>query len=185
MGSFGGTQPPTSVPIPPPKPTSPGLNSDFNNLFGGPDGAGTVAVGTMKDAAAGKGAGAPTDISSLFNAIRNAGVKAKDEGQAAINEQFSQSGMRFSSDLARATVDYQNQYDKDLNAQLEQLLFQSQESAKDRQLTSAVTLEETFGNAALNFAPSAVVAGGAANSTGGNTAIQAGVESAAIAAMFI
>lgn len=161
--------PPSATPIPPPRPVNSALSGQFTKLFGGDKGAGATGVGALTDIASGKSG--MTDINQIFDSAFAARSRELSEGTGNILEQFGASGMRFSPDAMRSLADYRLQADKNLNAQLSDTLLKSQMFNTQARLQAGGTLEETFGNAAMTYAPSAVVSGGA---SGPSSASQVG-----------
>lgn len=173
---FGGQAAPKLQPVPPPAPVMGGLNSLFQSLFGGQGGAGATAIGTLSDTAAGK-AGSPgsaTDVSKLFDSIKAASGRTQAEGAGRVAAQFAATGGGMSTDFMHQLASYNLDYGKNLDQTLADLEFKSTESAKQRQLSAAGILEETFGSAAMTYAPTAQWTGGATSGTGGSAALGAG-----------
>ena len=214
--SFGGTQKPSVLPVPPPAPVMPGLNTQFQSLFSGgvfnpyqqgsPLGPTPINPGSPSGvsflgppSSSGGGAGGPgagtgipelqatalglpgspgsaTDVNGLFEAIKKASASTQQQGFGQIQAAFAGSGASMSSDMMAALSKYNVDYGSQLNQTLADLLFKSTETAKGRQLAASSTLEETFGNAAMAFAPTGEVVGGAGNSNLGGSLTQAGTE---------
>jgi hypothetical protein len=151
----------------------PGLNQQFQNMIGG---AGGTAINTLQATAAGApgSPGSATDVSGLFKAIKAASAQTQKEGFGQIQSSFAAAGGGMSSDLMRSLSDYNVNYGAQLDSTLSNLEFQSTESAKNRQMAASMGLEETFGNAAMAFAPSGQVVGGAQNSNLGGALTSAG-----------
>ena len=167
MPGFGGSKP-TSTPLKPPAPIMPGMNSLFQTLFGGKDGAGAVGVGALTDAAAGKGAGASTVTPEMIAAIR-AGAQANQQaGFGQIQNKFAASGMSMSSDLMASLAKYNVDYGAQTDQTVADLQFRGAESAANRRMGAAGILEETFGNAAMAFAPTEAIGVQGGSNLGGS-----------------
>lgn len=162
MAGFGGSKP-TATPIKPPAPIMPDLNSLFTQLFGGANaggtgiGSGETAIKTLTDAAGGKGAGASTVTPEMIAAIRKGAAADQTAGFGQIQNKFAASGMSMSSDLMSSLSKYNVDYGAQTNKTVADLQFQGAESAANRQMGAAGILEETFGNAAMAFAPTEAI----------------------------
>jgi len=174
MPGFGGSKP-TAVPIKPPAAIMPGMNSLFQTLFGGQGGAGAAGVGALTDAAQGKGAGASTVTPEMIAAIRAGAQSNQQTGFGQIQNKFAASGMSMSTDMMKALSDYNVNYDTQTDETVAKLQFQGAESAANRQMGAAGILEETFGNAAMAFAPTEAI-GTQGGSNLGGAAVGAGSE---------
>lgn len=181
MPGFGGSKP-VSTPIKPPAPIMPGMNSLFQSLFGGKNGAGATGVGALTDAASGKGAGASTVTPDMIAAIRKGSEANQQAGFGQIQNKFAASGMSMSSDLMAALGKYNVDYGAQTDQTVAQLQFQGAESAAQRQMGAAGILEETFGNAAMAFAPTEAIGTQGGSNLGGAAA---GGASSIISAMIM
>lgn len=95
--------------------------------------------------------GMPTDFGPAFEAIVGARDRFTRQGRENIAEMFGASGLRFSSPLMNALVDFESQTAADYGSILAQMSFGAQESARQRQLQSAFGLFEGFAAPALSF----------------------------------
>lgn len=181
MPGFGGSKP-VATNVAPPKPLMPGLNSLFQTLFGGKDGAGATAITSLTDAAAGKGAGASTVTPDMIQAIRDSSANTQKLGFGQIQNKFAASGMAMSSDMMESLANYNVNFGAQTEKTIADLKFQGAESAAQRQLGASSILEETFSNAAMAFAPTQVV-GVQGGSNVGGAALGAG--SSIISAMIM
>ena len=181
MPGFGGSKP-VSTPIKPPAPIMSGMNSLFQSLFGGKNGAGATGVGALTDAASGKGAGASTVTPDMIAAIRKGSEANQQAGFGQIQNKFAASGMSMSSDLMAALGKYNVDYGAQTDQTVAQLQFQGAESAAQRQMGAAGILEETFGNAAMAFAPTEAIGTQGGSNLGGAAA---GGASSIISAMIM
>lgn len=164
MSSFGGTGNPTAVPLPPPQNVNPALNADFMKMFGGPGGAGSAGIDALTSMAKG------VDISGMVKTLTDASIPGRQMGEASLKNSFAATGMGMSTDLMKGISDFHVNQNLQLQDQVSKLTL----AGKGLQLGAATTLEETFSNAALATAPSAVVAGGAQNSNLGGSLVGAG-----------
>ena len=181
MPGFGGSKP-SATPLKPPAPIMPGMNSLFQSLFGGKNGAGATGVGALTDAAAGKGAGASTVTPEMIAAIRKGAQANQQQGFGQIQNKFAASGMSMSSDLMSSLAKYNVDYGAQTDATVADLQFRGAESAAQRQLGAADILEETFGNAAMAFAPTEAIGVQGGSNLGGAAV---GGASSIISAMII
>lgn len=178
MPGFGGSKP-KAVPVAPPAPVMPGMNSLFQNLFGA---AGATGINALSGAAAGTGFGASTVTPDMIAAIRKGAAANQQAGFGAIQSKFAASGMSMSSDLMSALAKYNVDYGAQTDATVAQLQFQGAESAANRQFAASNILEETFSNAAMTFAPTQMI-GQQQGSNIGGAAVEGG--SAIISAMIM
>jgi hypothetical protein len=153
---------PQAINVKPPTPLIPALNSSYTGAMksAGPGFLGDLTSFAKTGSAPGATAGAVKDLQPLLAAMKDASTRGMQEGQAAIEESFGASGMRFSSDLMRSLVDYRLQSNKDLNLQVEDLLYKGTQGAQARALTAGLQGSELFSQAALSYAPTQVIATG-------------------------
>lgn len=200
MSSFGGSQAPTLMNLPPPRPVMPGANSAFQQFMFGGGGGSTSPFsggGTGRTSIAGgpnlvvprtgagstggafgaagstlEGMASGVDIQPMIDTLVKASQNQYKTGAAQIQNSFAASGMGMSTDLMKSLSDYNVNFGAQQDQAVSQLIMQG----KGLQLGAAQELFETGSNAALNYAPSAQVVGGAANSNLGSAAVQGGSE---------
>lgn len=174
MPGFGGQSGPKLMNVPPPAPVMGGLNSLFQSIMGGAQGAGATALGTLQATAAGApgSPGSPTDVTALYDSIKKASAVNQQQGQAQIESTFAAAGGGMSSDLMKQLSLYNTNYGSQLDSTLANLTYQSTEAAAQRQMQASLGLADIFGNAAMTYAPTAQVVGGATDSNIGSSAMQ-------------
>lgn len=175
--SFGGTKPPSVMPVPPPAPVNPGLNAIFSQAMGA-GGAGAGTIDFLKSTMMGKAGtpGSATDVTQLFDAIKKASASTQQQGFGQIQNAFAASGAGMSSDMMAALSKYNVDYGSQLNQTLADLEFKSTTAAKGFQMNAASILNEDFVNAALAYAPTGQVVGGAEKGNLGGSLVSAGAE---------
>ncbi len=85
-------------------------------------------------------AGYPTDATAAWQAMKEAAERSTQEQAANLAELFNVAGGRFSTSFGNAMTDFYNQANKDWNATLAQMVYQSQEAARQRELAAGSTL---------------------------------------------
>jgi len=85
-------------------------------------------------------AGYPTDATAAWQAMKEAAERSTREQAANLAEQFNVAGGRFSTSFGNAMTDFYNQANKDWNSTLAQMVYQSQEAARQRELAAGTTL---------------------------------------------
>lgn len=164
------------TPVPPPKPTFGGANEAYLKSL---TESGVVANSnaTLSTMAA---TGMPTDVGPQFDALKASMAHGIDEGRANLIEKFGVQGLRYGSDMDKAGADFETQTQTNFASILQQMITQSSEAAKERQLKASTIGQQAGETAGLAVSPT-VVAGGP---TTGQVVAGLAVKAAATAAMF-
>jgi hypothetical protein len=172
-----------NVPVPPPAPVYPGLNSQFITALGGTPGypgsaAGPNAIKTLSGFAQN---GMPTDVGKTFQTYVDQQKILTQLGQSNIISGLGAQGLRYGSSTNDALGLYNAQNNANFASTLANMLFQTQESAANRQMSAATILSNLFGQTASTLAPTSVVTGGTPSPTGaGLSSFGSGIQTLAL-----
>jgi hypothetical protein len=153
---------PRAVPVPPPNALFPGMqNSYLNDLTA--SGVQPQSFGTISEAAR---TGLPVDQGNFFDALKSSMGRSQDEGRANLIEKYGFMGLRSSTPLMNAAVDYESQTTKDFATIMADYTRQAGESAANRRLQASTLGVGLAGEPALAMTPSAVVSSGGQSALG-------------------
>lgn len=164
VGSFlgGKSSQPKNVAVPPPNALFPGMQTSyFNDLQA--SGVQPQSFGTISEAAR---TGMPVDQGQFFDALKSSMGRSQDQGRANLIEKYGFMGLRNSTPLMNAAVDYESQTTKDFATIMADYTRQAQESAANRRLQASTLGIGLAGEPALAMTPSSVVSTGGSSPLG-------------------
>lgn len=107
---------------------------------------GKTAMGTMGEMAR---TGMPTDVGPMFESILKQRERGVEQGRGNILSQFGQMGLRYSTPMANALVDYESQVQSEYGNILANYVFQAMEAARTRQMQASTMGVQAYGQPAL------------------------------------
>lgn len=170
MSSFFGGSTAGTIPVPPPASLFPGTTGALAT-------AGPGAVGTATNDLSQIASGA--DVNSIYASIVAASKQATQTGQANLSAAMGAEGMASSSDMMRASAQYQTQANQNLLQQLQTLSLTNEQL----QMGAGEGLLSNYTNVGTSFAPTAAVVSGQSPNIAG-TLVGAGTNAAMLAFLF-
>lgn len=153
---------PKNVAVPPPNPLFPGMQQSYMRDLTA-SGIQPQSFGTIAEAAR---TGLPVDQGQFFDSLKASMGRGLDQGRANLIEKFGVQGLRHSSPMMGAAVDYESQVNKDFATIMADYTRQAQESAMGRRMQASMFGIGAAGEPGLAMTPSSTLVTGSPSTLG-------------------